>query len=142
MQPVMVVVGTRPEIIKMAPIIRALKKSKIPLTFVHCGQHYDYNMSQQFIEDLELPPPDYGYKVKASSPAEQTARIISHMDKLLKNTMPALVLVEGDTNSVLAAALAANKRGIPVGDVEAGLRRFDLRMPEEHNRRLTDHLSA
>ena len=142
MKTVMVVVGTRPEIIKMAPIVRALKKNRIPLTFVHCGQHYDYNMAQQFIEELELPPPDYGYKVKVASAGEQTARIITHMDKLLKKTVPSLVLVEGDTNSVLAAALAANKRGIPTGHVEAGLRSFDLRMPEEHNRRLTDHLSA
>jgi UDP-N-acetylglucosamine 2-epimerase (non-hydrolysing) len=142
MKTVMVVVGTRPEIIKMAPIIRALKKNRIPLTFVHCGQHYDHNMAQQFIEELELPPPDYGYKVKASSSGEQTARIITYMDKLLKKTAPSLVLVEGDTNSVLAAALTANKRGIPTGHVEAGLRNFDLRMPEEHNRRLTDHLSA
>jgi UDP-N-acetylglucosamine 2-epimerase (non-hydrolysing) len=142
MNPCMVVVGTRPEIIKMAPVIRALKKSKIPFQFVHCGQHYDYNMSQQFIEDLELPPPEYSFEVRVSSPGEQTARIISHMDKLLKKTTPSAVLVEGDTNTVLAAALAANKRGIPVGHVEAGLRSFDLRMPEEHNRRLTDHISA
>jgi UDP-N-acetylglucosamine 2-epimerase (non-hydrolysing) len=142
MKTVMVVVGTRPEIIKMAPIVRALKKSRIPLTFVHCGQHYDYNMAQQFIEELDLPPPDYTYKVNASSFGEQTARIITRMDKLLKKTVPSLVLVEGDTNSVLATALAANKQGIPIGHVEAGLRSFDLRMPEEHNRRLTDHLSA
>jgi UDP-N-acetylglucosamine 2-epimerase (non-hydrolysing) len=142
MKTVMVVVGTRPEIMKMAPIVRALQKNKIPTTFVHCGQHYDYNMAQQFIEDLELPQPDYAYKVKASSPAAQTAQIIAYMDKLLKETAPALVLVEGDTNSVLAAALAANKLEIPVGHVEAGLRSFDLRMPEEHNRRLTDHLST
>jgi UDP-N-acetylglucosamine 2-epimerase (non-hydrolysing) len=137
MKTVMVVVGTRPEIIKMAPIVRALAKNKIPTTFVHCGQHYDYNMSQQFIEDLELPSPDYTYKVRAYSPGAQTAQIITYMDKVLKETEPALVLVEGDTNSVLAAAVAANKREIPVGHVEAGLRSFDLRMPEEHNRRLT-----
>jgi UDP-N-acetylglucosamine 2-epimerase (non-hydrolysing) len=142
MKTVMVVAGTRPEIIKMAPVVRALQKSRIPLTFVHCGQHYDYNMAQQFIEELELPPPDYGYNVKASSSGEQTARIIAHMDKLLKKTVPSLVLVEGDTNSVLATALAANKRRIFAGHVEAGLRSFDLRMPEEHNRRLTDHLSS
>src|SRR3972149_4468541 len=142
MKAIMVVVGTRPEIVKMAPVIRALQKSRIPTTFVHCGQHYDYNMAQQFIEDLELPQPDYTYKVKANSPGAQTARIITYMDKLLKETAPALVLVEGDTNSALAAALAANKREIPVGHVEAGLRSFDLRMPEEHNRRLTDHLST
>jgi len=141
MKHIMVVVGTRPEIIKMAPIIRALRRRKIPITLVHCGQHYDYNMSQQFIEDLELPTPDYTYKVRAYSPGAQIARIIMIMDKLLFKTAPTLVLVEGDTNSVLATALAANKRGIPVGHVEAGLRSFDLRMPEEHNRRLTDHIS-
>jgi UDP-N-acetylglucosamine 2-epimerase (non-hydrolysing) len=142
MQPVMVVVGTRPEIVKMAPVVRALKKTKTPFTFVHCGQHYDYNMSQQFIENLELPAPDFSFKIRSSSPGEQTARIMSKMDKLLKQTKPCVVLVEGDTNTVLAAALAANKRGIPVGHVEAGLRSFDLRMPEEHNRRLTDHVST
>ena len=142
MNTVMVVVGTRPEIVKMAPIVRALQKHKIPTTFVHCGQHYDYNMSQQFIEELELPSPDYAYRVRAQSPGAQTAQIIAHMDKLLRKTLPAVVLVEGDTNSVFAVAVAANKLKIPIGHVEAGLRSFDLRMPEEHNRRLTDHLST
>ncbi len=141
MKEVLVVAGTRPEIIKMAPIVRALQKRNIPLKFVHCGQHYDYNMAQQFIEDLELPPPDYTFKVETSSPGVQTAQIMMHMDELLEKTAASVILVEGDTNSVLAAALAANKRGVPVGHVEAGLRSFDLRMPEEHNRRLTDHIS-
>src|SRR4030065_167268 len=111
----MVVVGTRPEIVKMAPVVRALKKSNIPFLFVHCGQHYDYNMSQQFIEDLELPVPDFSFKLRASSAGEQTARIILRMDRLLKKTAPCVVLVEGDTNTVLAAALAANTRGIAGG---------------------------
>jgi len=142
MKTVMVVAGTRPEIIKMAPVIRALRKNMTPSIFVHCGQHYDYNMSQQFIEELELPMPTYGYKVMAHSQGAQTARIITIMEKLLKKTLPALVLVEGDTNGVLATALAAIKLGISVGHVEAGLRSFDLRMPEEHNRRLADHISA
>jgi len=142
MKTVMVVVGTRPEIIKLAPVVRALRKNKIPLTFVHCGQHYDYNMSQQFIEELDLPMPDYGYRVKTHSQATQTARIMTHMEQLLRKTLPALALVEGDTNGVLATALAAAKLGISVGHVEAGLRSFDLRMPEEHNRRLTDHIST
>jgi len=142
MKTIMVVVGTRPEIIKLAPVVRALQKHKIPLTFVHCGQHYDYNMSQQFIEELGLPLPNYGYRVKAYSQASQTARIMIRMEQLVKDTLPTLVLVEGDTNGVLATALAAAKLGISVGHVEAGLRSFDLRMPEEHNRRLTDHLSA
>ena len=141
MKSVMVVVGTRPEIVKMAPIVRALRRAGVPFTFVHCGQHYDYNMSQQFIENLELPSPDFSFKIRTSSSGEQTARIMLHMDRLLKHAVPGIVLVEGDTNTVLAAALAANKRGVPVGHVEAGLRSFDLRMPEEHNRRLTDHIS-
>ncbi|MDI6690622.1 MAG: UDP-N-acetylglucosamine 2-epimerase (non-hydrolyzing) [Candidatus Bathyarchaeota archaeon] len=142
MKTVMIVVGTRPEIIKMAPIIRAFQKNRISLTFVNCGQHHSHNMSQQFIEELELPTPDYEYKVKAYSQGLQTASIIARMERLLKKTSPSLVLVEGDTNGVLATALAAVKLGIPVGHVEAGLRSFDLRMPEEHNRRLTDHIST
>lgn len=141
MKTVMVVAGTRPEIIKMAPVIRALQKDEIPMKFVHCGQHYDHNMVQQFIEDLELQPPDYTFEVKDYSPGVQTAQIMIHMDALLEKEAFSLVLVEGDTNSVLATALAANKRGVPTGHVEAGLRSFDLRMPEEHNRRLTDHIS-
>ncbi len=137
----MVVVGTRPEIVKMAPIVRALVRFGVPFKFVHCGQHYDYNMSQQFIEDLELPSPDFSFKLRTVSPVEQTARIMMHMNGLLKLADFSVVLVEGDTNTVLAAALAANKSGIRLGHVEAGLRSYDLRMPEEHNRRLTDHVS-
>ena len=141
MKPVVVVAGTRPEIIKMAPIIRGLNKTKLPALFVNCGQHYDYNMSQQFIENLELQAPDYSLKIESSSPGAQTAEIMMKTDQLLEKINPSILLVEGDTNSVLSAALAANKRVIPIGHVEAGLRSFDLRMPEEHNRRLTDHIS-
>ena len=141
MKPIAVIAGTRPEIVKMAPIIRALKKAKMPTVFVHCGQHYDYNMAQQFIENLELPVPDYSFKIKASSPAAQTAEIIMKTDQFLEKTEPSIVLVEGDTNSVLAASIAANKRFIQIGHVEAGLRSYDFRMPEEYNRRLTDHMS-
>ncbi len=141
LKPVVVVTGTRPEIIKMAPILRELKKRQLPHLFVHCGQHYDYNMAQKFIEDLELPAPDFSFVLKGASANAQLARIISHMDGFLKENPASIVLVEGDTTTVLAAALAANKRGVPVGHVEAGLRSYDLRMPEEHNRRLTDHIS-
>lgn len=102
MKTVMVVAGTRPEIIKMAPVIRALQRNRIPFTFVHCGQHYDYNMSQQFIRELELPTPSVIFKIAAASPATQTVRIMLNMTTLLKKTSPALVLVEGDANSVLA----------------------------------------
>ena len=142
MKSIMVVAGTRPEIIKMAPLIRAFIEKSVSFMFVHCGQHYDYNMSQQFIEELELPAPDYNFKIKAHSPGVQTARIMVNIEKLVNKTKPTTVLVEGDTNGVLATALAAIKQGIPVGHVEAGLRSFDLRMPEEHNRRLTDHIST
>ena len=130
MKPVVVVAGTRPEIIKMAPIIRALNQAKLPSVFVHCGQHYDYNMSQQFIENLELAAPDYALKIEAASPGAQTAEIMMKMDQLLEKIEPSIVLVEGDTNSVLSAALAANKRAIPIGHVEAGLRSFDFACPK------------
>jgi UDP-N-acetylglucosamine 2-epimerase (non-hydrolysing) len=99
-------------------------------------------MSQQFIEELELPKPDYGYKLKSFSQGAQTARIIIRMEQLLMTAPSSLVLVEGDTNGVLATALAAIKLKMPIGHVEAGLRSHDLRMPEEHNRRLTDHISS
>jgi len=126
----------------MAPVIRALEEKSVPYQLVHCGQHYDYNMSQRFIEELELPKPDYGFKVKAYSPGLQTGRIMALIERVFKRAEPRLVLVEGDTNGVLASALAAVKLSVPVGHVEAGLRSFDLRMPEEHNRRLVDHVST
>jgi UDP-N-acetylglucosamine 2-epimerase (non-hydrolysing) len=141
MKPIIVVTGTRPEIIKMAPIIRALSRAGLPAISVHCGQHYDYSMAQQFIENLELQAPNFWLKIEASSPGAQTAEIMAKMDQLLAEGEASIVLVEGDTNTVLSAALAANKRSVPIGHVEAGLRSFDLRMPEEHNRRLTDHIS-
>jgi UDP-N-acetylglucosamine 2-epimerase (non-hydrolysing) len=141
LKPIVVVAGTRPEIIKMGPVIRALNGAQLPFLFVNCGQHYDYNMSQQFIEELELRPPDYSIKTENSLPGRQTAEIMMKMDNLIGEIEPSVLLVEGDTNTVLSAALAANKRFVPIGHVEAGLRSFDLRMPEEHNRRLTDHIS-
>jgi len=137
----MIVVGTRPEIVKLASVVRALEEMGVPFLFVHCGQHYDYNMSQQFIEELGLPSPDYSFKVKAYSPGLQTSRILAIIERVTKKVKPEIVLVEGDTNGVLASALAAAKLNTSVGHVEAGLRSFDLRMPEEHNRRLVDHLS-
>lgn len=139
---VMVVFGTRPEIVKMAPIIREMQRNSFPFILVHCGQHYDYNMSQQFIEELGLPEPHYGFKIKTVLPGVQTGRIMAAVEKAVREVKPKLVLVEGDTNGVLASALAAVKLNVSVGHVEAGLRSFDLRMPEEHNRRLVDHISA
>jgi UDP-N-acetylglucosamine 2-epimerase (non-hydrolysing) len=138
----MIIVGTRPEIIKMAPLVRAFKKKDIPFVLVHCGQHYDYNMSQLFIEELGLPKPDFGFKFRAYSQGLQTARILALAESVIKKEKPRNVLVEGDTNGTLACALAAVKLNVRVGHVEAGLRSFDLRMPEEHNRRLVDHIST
>ncbi len=126
----------------MAPVIRALQQAKIPFCFVHSGQHYDYNLSLQFVEELGLPEPEVSLKLRVVSPALQTGRILSLMDRVIRNEVPSALLVEGDTNTVLAAGLAGLKLGVRVGHVEAGLRSFDLRMPEEHNRRLTDHLST
>jgi UDP-N-acetylglucosamine 2-epimerase (non-hydrolysing) len=138
---VAVVVGTRPEIIKMAPVYFALKRSKIVARLVHSGQHYDYKMSKVFFEELELPPPDSFLSVGSGSPGQQTGDAIAKFEKEFTDTNPDCVLVEGDTNTVLAGALAAMKKHIKVGHVEAGLRSYDLRMPEELNRRLTDHAS-
>jgi UDP-N-acetylglucosamine 2-epimerase (non-hydrolysing) len=126
----------------MAPIIHALEAEAIPFVFLHCGQHYDYNMSQQFIEELKLPSPDFSCKIHETYPAIQTANIVTAAARAVKATDPCLVLVEGDTNTTLATAIAANKQKVPIGHVEAGLRSYDLRMPEEHNRRLPDHLST
>lgn len=139
---IMVVVGTRPEVVKMAPVIRALKKAHIPFCFVHSGQHFDYNLSRQFIEELGLPTPDVGLRLRVARPGLQTGRLLGLLDRAIRVEAPSALLVEGDTNTVLAAGLAGLKGGVSVGHVEAGLRSFDLRMPEELNRRLTDHLST
>jgi len=142
MTDLLIAVGTRPEIIKMAPIMVALTKRGEPFKLVHSGQHYDYSLSLQFFEDLGLPRPDYNLEIREASPARQTGRIIMGFDRVIGKEKPLLTLVEGDTNSVLAVAISANKRSVAVGHVEAGLRSFDLRMPEEHNRRLVDHVSS
>lgn len=126
----------------MASLIRALEENSVPYVLVHCGQHYDYEMSQQFIRELELPKPDFHFKVRAYSSGLQTGRILTLVGRVIKKVAPKLVLVEGDTNRVLASVVVAVKLNVPVGHVEAGLRSFDLRMPEEHNRRLVDHVPA
>lgn len=134
--------GTRPEIIKVAPIIREILDRNEGLYFVLTGQHYDYSLSRQMISDLELPKPDLSFQLKSSSPAGQISEIVKKLDNVLsKGFKKYLVIVQGDTNSVLAAALAAVKSMTPLAHVEAGLRSFDWRMPEEHNRRMVDHVS-
>lgn len=136
-----IVVGTRPEIIKMAPIVRACVAREVPYCLLHTGQHYSFEMDGVFFSELELPPPHYNLEVGSGSQAQQIAKIVSGMEPLLARERPDVLLVEGDTNSVLAAGLTANKMGIAVGHVEAGLRSYDRAMPEEINRIVTDHLS-
>lgn len=138
----MILVGTRPEIIKMAPLIRAFKRRGLPFILVHSGQHYDYNMSEKFFEELELPCPDANLKISASSPASQTAEVMTGVERIIGETRPGFVLVQGDTNTTLGGGLAAVKSGVPVAHVEAGLRSYDMRMQEEYNRRILDHISS
>ena len=133
------IVGARPNFVKIAPLIRAMTRhlAFVP-TLVHTGQHYDQVMSEQFFTDLEIRPPDFNLEVGSGSHAMQTAQVMQRLDPILEELRPDLVLVVGDVNSTLAAAITAVKRGIPVAHVEAGLRSFDRSMPEEINRILTD----
>ena len=138
----MVVVGTRPEIIKMAPVIKELEKRGADFVFIHTGQHYDYEMSKIFLEELNLPKPNESFALENSNPAAQMGEMMIKLEKALeKYRKPRIMLIQGDTNSMLAAGLTALKLGIRVGHVEAGLRSYDWRMPEEHNRRMIDHVS-
>lgn len=136
-----VILGTRPEIIKMSPIIRECEKRGLDYFTLHTGQHYSYKMDQIFFEDLELPQPEHNLDVGSGSHAQQTGKIMAGIEEVLDHERPDMVLVQGDTNTVLAGALAASKMHIKVGHVEAGLRSFDRRMPEEINRVVADHLS-
>jgi len=136
-----VVLGTRPEIIKMAPVIGELERRNTEFFILHTGQHYSYALDGVFFEQLKLPQAKYNLEVGSGSHAEQTGKILIGVEKVLREASPDIVLVEGDTNSVLAAALVAVKLHIKVGHVEAGLRSYDRQMPEEINRTLTDHCS-
>ena len=135
------VVATRPNFIKMAPIIEQLNLNKIENYFVHTGQHYDDNMSKIFFKDLNMPVPNHFMNIRPGSHAEQTAEVLIKFEKLCMKLKPKLVIVAGDVNSTLSCALAATKLNIPIAHIEAGLRSFDKRMPEEVNRVLTDQVS-
>lgn len=139
-RPIVHVVGARPNFMKAAPVIAAVRELGTPQRLVHTGQHYDAALSDVFIEQLGLRP-DVNLGVGSGSHAAQTAATMSAFDGLMDSETPGWVVVYGDVNSTIAAGLVAAKRGIPVAHVEAGLRSFDDRMPEEINRRLTDHLS-
>ncbi|MCO6042148.1 non-hydrolyzing UDP-N-acetylglucosamine 2-epimerase [Thermococcus alcaliphilus] len=135
------VFGTRPEIIKLAPVIRAFERRGIEPLIVHTGQHYDYEMSKIFLEELELHRIDYHLEVGSGTQAYQTGMAMIKIEEVLMKEKPDVTLVQGDTNTVLAGALASVKLKIPVAHVEAGLRSFDRTMPEEINRILADHAS-
>lgn len=137
-----VVVGARPNFMKAAPLIREFKKrGKVNPVLVHTGQHYDANMSKIFFEDLELPEPDTYLGVGSGTHAEQTGKIMIAFEEVVRREGPDLIIVVGDVNSTLACSIVASKLLIPVAHVEAGLRSFDLTMPEEINRMVTDILS-
>jgi len=141
--PVICVVGARPNFMKMAPILRALAAHQppIPALLVHTGQHYDRGMSHQLFEDLGLPQPDINLEVGSGSHAVQTAEVMKRFEPVIDEHKPSCVLVVGDVNSTLACTLVASKRDVPVAHVEAGLRSYDRKMPEEINRVLTDQIA-
>ena len=140
---IMTIVGARPQFVKAAVVSRALRtRGRVQEVIVHTGQHFDDNMSGAFFRDLDIPAPAYNLDIHGGPHGQMTGRMLEGLEQLMLARKPALVLVYGDTNSTLAGALAAAKLHVPVAHVEAGLRSFNRRMPEEVNRVMVDHLSA
>ncbi len=138
---IVTVLGARPQFIKAATVSRALKKSDINETIIHTGQHFDANMSQVFFDEMEIPHPNYNLEIQGLNHGAMTGRMMEQIEHILIKEKPNYVLVYGDTNSTLAGALTAAKLHFPVAHVEAGLRSFEMKMPEEINRILTDRIS-
>ncbi len=137
-----IILGTRPEIIKLSPVIRECESKEIPFFILHTGQHYSYSMDKKFFEDLDLKKPKYNLEIGSGSHGQQTGNMVIAIERILVRERPTKVIVQGDTNTVLSGALAASKLNIEIAHVEAGLRSFDRSMPEEINRVLTDHISS
>ena len=136
-----IIVGTRPEIIKLAPVIKLCQKRNLPFKLVHSNQHYSYKLDKIFFQQLELPEPDFNLNIGSCSQVEQISKIMQSLEKIFNVETPRATIVQGDTNTVLGAALTSCKMGIKIAHVEAGLRSYDRTMPEESNRVLTDHIS-
>lgn len=138
---IFIIGGARPNFMKIAPLIHELKQEKIAFKLIHTGQHYDYNMSKIFFDNLGIPKPDYFLNVGSGSHAIQTAKIMIEFEKVILKEKPRLIIVVGDVNSTIACALVAKKLFVEVAHIEAGLRSYDLMMPEEINRKLTDQIA-
>ncbi|MDP4845392.1 MAG: UDP-N-acetylglucosamine 2-epimerase (non-hydrolyzing) [Salibacteraceae bacterium] len=139
---ILTIVGARPQFIKAAALSRELKsRAGVEEILVHTGQHFDKNMSDVFFDEMNIPKPKYNLEINSLGHGAMTGRMLEGIEKLLLDEKPNMLLVYGDTNSTIAGALAAKKIHVPVGHVEAGLRSFNMRMPEEVNRILTDRIS-